>query len=133
MDTQPPEDQSALERKVTELQAELTEIKRLLENLTREIVAKLPLTDQPNYRYNYEQGSDNQAKRQGITRTIVNSGQRQVGKLRESPYVGEGEQATCTRCGHTWLPFVRRPKQCPSCHQTWYKPKAWTRSKSLMG
>ena len=34
MDTQPPEDQSALERKVTELQAELTEIKRLLENLT---------------------------------------------------------------------------------------------------
>lgn len=132
MDTQPPGDPSALLRKVTELQTELTEIKRLLQNLTREVTARIPLTDQSNYRYYSERGLDNQVKKKGGKRTIVNSDQKQVGKLRESPYVAEGEQATCTRCGHTWLPFVRRPKQCPSCRQTWYKPKAWTRGKNLV-
>ena len=133
MDTQPPEDPFALVRKVSELQTELTEIKRLLENLARDIATKFPLTDQPNYRYYYEQDLDNQEKTQRRSRPIANSNQKQAGKLPQSPYVGEGEQATCTRCGHTWTPFVRRPKQCPACRQTWYKPKAWTRNKSSIG
>lgn len=42
METQPPEDTSALVRKITDLQADVTEIKELLKKLT--------LTEQSNYR-----------------------------------------------------------------------------------
>ncbi len=156
MDAQPPEDPSALVRKVAELQAEisgmkteLTEIKRLLsdkardeywenaaatlEKLTRDMATRFPLTHQPNNRYYHDQESDIQGENQEELRTIDNPKRKQAGRPRESPYVREGEQAICTRCGHTWIPFVRRPKQCPACRQTWYKPKAWTRNKSVIG
>lgn len=29
----------------------------------------------------------------------------------------------CAKCGYTWQARVSNPKQCPSCHQEWRKPK----------
>ena len=133
MDTQPPQGFSTdLEEKVADLQADLTEIKQLLQKLVKDIDDKFPLTDQSNHRYYYERGLDNQGKNEEEGSPILSPGRKQVGKPKQLPYVEEGDQAICTRCGHTWIPFVRRPKQCPACRQTWYKPKAWTRTKSLI-
>lgn len=132
MDTQPQGDTSpGLEDKVAEIQAELVEIKRLLKNLARDIDDKLSLTDQPSHSYYHNLGIDNQEKKKKENLPIISSNRRQAEKSTHPPYVEEGEKATCARCGHAWIPFVRRPKQCPSCHQTWYKPKAWTRNRKF--
>lgn len=33
---------------------------------------------------------------------------------------------TCKRCGHTWIPIVKEPKQCPKCKQYYYnKEREW--------
>ena len=134
METQPPRENSAhLEERVAEMQADLLEVKQLLQQLAKVINDKFSLTDQPNHRYIYERGFDNQEKNPKGDSAMPNTKPKPSDRPNHIPFIEEGGSATCSRCEHTWIPFVRRPKQCPACRQPWYKPKAWVRNKSLVG
>ena len=133
MEQQPPNDSpDNLEKKVADLQSDLNEVKRLLQQLVKHMEDKFPLTHDPNYRYYREREFGNQPENSSEGSPISANRSKSADRPNPIPYIEEGQQASCGRCGHTWVPFVRRPKQCPACRQTWYKPKAWTRTKSLM-
>ena len=133
MDTQPPEDPSVhLREQIADLKADIAEVKQLLRQLAGHVGDRSSLTYQANIGYYSEATLDNQEKNLKEASTIYTSHPNPVRRPNEIPCVSEGKSATCIRCGHTWVPFVRRPKKCPSCRQAWYKPKAWTRTKSLI-
>lgn len=131
MEQQPPNDSPAnLEEQVADLKTDLNEVKQLLQQLVKHIDDKFPLTHDPNHRYYDERELDNQPENSSEGSPISTNRSKPANRPNPIPYIEEGQQASCGRCGHTWVPIVRRPKQCPACRQKWYRPKAWTRTKS---
>jgi len=120
-----------LKKEIAELRADLAEVKQLLQQFARHVGDKSSLTDQVNVGYYSETTLNNQGKNLKEAPAIYDPHRKPIHKPNQIPHISEGESATCTRCQHTWIPYVRRPKKCPSCRQAWYKPKAWTRTKSL--
>ena len=133
MEQQPPNDsQDNLEKQVADLKTDMQEVKQLLQHLVKQFDEKIPLTHDPNSRYYPQREVDNQPENSSEGPAISTTRSKPANRPNPIPYIEEGQQASCARCGHTWVPFVRRPKQCPACRQTWYRPKAWTRTKSVM-
>ena len=122
---------SDLKKEIAEVRADLAEIKQLLQQFAQHMGGKSSLTDQSNIGYYSKPMLDNQDKNSKEAPAIYRSRRKLGRKPKQIPHISEGKSATCTRCGHTWIPYVRKPKKCPSCRQAWYKPKAWTRTKSL--
>ena len=134
MEPESQENPSAdLKEQFADLKADLAQIKQLLERLAGRLDDKPSLTEQSNLGYSVRTTLNNQGKNAKEKSPIKTPNGSDSAKSAHPPYVDEGHQATCTRCGHTWIPFVRRPKKCPSCRQPWYKPKAWLRNKHLVG
>ena len=129
MEQQPPHNvPDNLGQQVADLKSELSEVKELLLTLVRRIDDNFPLTGETNYRYYRDRELDYQQKNAPEGLPIISAGSKTADEPNPIPYIEEGQRATCSRCGHTWVPFVRRPKLCPACRQKWYKPKAWTRT-----
>ena len=134
MEPQPQEDSSVhFKEQIADLKADLAQIKELLQRLARHIDDKPSLTNQANLDYYLQPTLNNQEQNLREEESIYSSNAKPLGKPSQIPFVAEGQRATCARCKHTWFPFVRRPKKCPSCRQPWYKPKAWVRNKHLVG
>lgn len=133
MEQQPPNDTPAnLEEQVAHLKTDMKEVKQLLRELLKHFDDKIPLTHHTKHRYYEDREFDNQPQNVPEGPPISNTRSKPADRPSPIPHIDEGQEASCRRCGHTWVPFVRRPKQCPACRQKWYKPKAWTRTKSLM-
>ena len=41
------------------------------------------------------------------------------------PTIPQGGTATCVRCHHAWVPYVRQPRKCPKCHTPWWYLPRW--------
>ena len=128
MDAQPPEDTSALMRKINELQADISHMKLSLaaqiSELQKAMEHILSLTSLSHIRYSQNNLIQSQEQ---------NGGQMQVSEITERygrdkdnpPLVPEGTQLTCVRCNYQWVPHSRHPQKCPKCRAPWWFPPRW--------
>ena len=128
METQPPEDTSALLRKINELQADISHMELNLSaqiSKLKEAIERLSSLTTLSH-MGYIQDNLIQSQEQ-------NGGQMQIAEKTERygrdknnpPLIPEGTQLTCVRCDYQWVPHARRPQKCPKCRAPWWFPARW--------
>ena len=139
MEQQPPEDVSALTGGMNELQTQIKALQNDISNLRLDLSAHKrelqtflqgvsDLTPMSNIRYSHGnpmQSQDQSGVDVQITSPIYGT-QLNLGADKDSPpLVPQGTELSCVRCGYTWTPHARRPRQCAKCRAPWWFPPRW--------
>ena len=139
MDKQPPQDLSALASGMDELQTQIKALQNDISNLRLDLSAhkrklqmflhSMPeLTLLSNIRYsqdNMMQSQDqSEAAGQG-TGPIYGTHPNLGNDKNRPPLVPQGTELSCVRCGYSWTPHARRPRQCAKCRAPWWFPPKW--------
>ena len=121
-----------LQLQVSEMQAQLSKVNLGISEQLSDIIQLLQaipvLTTISNVRFthgNIVQSQEQNGVVMGNSKVIYGEHQ-DLGEDRSSPpLVPEGTELTCVRCGHTWVPYARRPHLCPACRSPWWFPPKW--------
>jgi len=118
MDTQPPEDTSALVQAVKDLTQQIAGMRRQLDYLLDNSPSKGQYHPQ-------EQCQDPI----GDAMKEVQSHSRYYSRDKNNPpHVPHDTLIQCVRCDRKWVPHAKRPKKCPSCKAPWWFPPKWKRT-----
>ena len=115
MDMQPPEDFSALLRKIDEMQAQIDKLTSQMSNLTKH--------PYEGYYQNVKTQSQQQNEETSLIQEAHNS--YQTKHKDDPPYIPHMTLLQCMRCEHIWRPRTQQPKKCPKCKAPWWFPPKW--------
>lgn len=115
MDTQPPEDPSALKHEIDDLRDQVARMRAELDFLL----------DKNPFRGNYHDHKRCQEQTGGQMQATVTRYQNYGRDKNNPPYVPNDTLLQCVRCGREWVPHAKRPKKCPSCKAPWWYLPRW--------
>ena len=139
MDQLPPQEVSALASGMDELQTRIEALQNDISNLRLDLTghkremqtilhSMSELTVISNLRYSQDNPMQSQEQ---IGVAMQSSGpiygaHQDLGSDKNNPpLVPQGTELNCVRCGYTWTPYTRRPRQCASCRAPWWFPPKW--------